>query len=47
MSNSSNYTNSEQMYFASKEAKEVAGILLAKSDSFFNMLRANAYLEKL
>lgn len=34
-------------YFAAKEAKDCAGILLDKGNSFFNMLRANAYLVKL
>jgi hypothetical protein len=42
-----NYFNSDQIYFAAKPANETAGIALSKADSFFNMLRANAYLEKL
>lgn len=37
----------DEMYFASKKAEDCAGILLAKGDSFFNILRANAYLEKM
>lgn len=39
--------NSAATYFAAKPATELAGIVLGKSQSFFNMLRANAYLEKL
>jgi len=35
------------VYFAAKEPEQVAGILLGKSDSFFNLLRANAYLDKI
>ena len=34
-------------YFAAKPAKDAAGIVLAKAQSFFNLLRANAYLDKL
>lgn len=34
-------------YFASLPAKEAAGIVLNKGSSFFNLLRANAYLEKI
>ena len=34
-------------YFAAKEANETASILMAKSKSFYNVLEANAYLEKL
>ena len=34
-------------YFAAKEAKETASILLQKSFSFYNYLNANAYLQKL
>lgn len=34
-------------YFAAKEAKETAAILLQKSFSFYNYLNANAYLQKL
>jgi len=38
---------SDNVYFAQKPAEDCAGILLAKGDSFFNLLRANAYLEKM
>jgi len=34
-------------YFAAKDPQDVASTLLAKGNSFFNLLRANAYLEKL
>lgn len=34
------------IYFAAKEAKDCAGVLIEKGSSFFNMLRANAYLTK-
>jgi hypothetical protein len=37
----------DEIYFAQKKAEDCAGILLAKGDSFFNLLRANAYLEKM
>lgn len=37
----------DEIYFAQKKAEDCAGILLAKGDSFFNILRANAYLEKM
>jgi hypothetical protein len=37
----------DDIYFAQKKAEDCAGILLAKGDSFFNILRANAYLEKM
>ena len=37
----------DEVYFAQKKAEDCAGILLAKGDSFFNLLRANAYLEKM
>ena len=37
----------DEVYFAQKKAEDCAGILLAKGDSFFNILRANAYLEKM
>jgi len=39
--------NSGDIYFAAKPANDCAGILLGKSQSFFNILRSNAYLEKL
>lgn len=35
------------IYFAAKKAEDTAAILLERSDSFFNILRSNAYLEKL
>lgn len=35
------------MYFAAKKAEDTASILLERADSFFNILRSNAYLEKL
>lgn len=34
------------IYFAAKKPEEVASVALGKADSFFNLLRANAYLEK-
>jgi len=34
-------------YFAAKPAKDAAGIILGKSETFFNLLRSNHYLEKL
>lgn len=37
----------DPIYFAAKPAKEAAGILLDRGASFFNMLRSNAYLEKI
>lgn len=37
----------DDQYFAAKEAKDCAGVLLDKADSFFNVLRANAYLDKM
>lgn len=39
--------NKDSVYFASKEAKETAGILLTRAMSFYNLLTSNAYLEKL
>lgn len=36
-----------EKYFAAKPANETASALLSKGSSFFNLLRANAYLEKL
>jgi hypothetical protein len=47
MSNSSNYSNPDDVYFAAATANVVASTCLARAQSFFNMLRANAYLEKL
>lgn len=37
----------DNTYFANQEATKAAGILLDKSDSFYNVLRSNAYLEKI
>lgn len=37
----------DDIYFAQKKAEDCAGILLSKGESFFNLLRANAYLEKM
>lgn len=46
--NSVGMSNSDKStYFASKEGKETASALMAKSRSFYNVLEANAYLEKL
>lgn len=47
MDGQSNYQSAEETYFAAKPAEDVASNLLEKSASFFNLLRANAYLEKL
>lgn len=47
MDGQSKYKSSEDVYFAAKKAEEVASVLMGKSSSFFNLLRANAYLEKL
>ncbi len=38
---------SENMYFASKEAKDCANILLGRGESFYNAMRSNAYLDKI
>lgn len=43
----SNYKSSDDIYFAAKPAEDVASVALDKAASFFNLLRANAYLEKL
>lgn len=47
MSDSSAFAKPDDVYFAAKPAKDAAGIVLAKAQSFFNLLRSNAYLEKL
>ena len=47
MDGQSKYQSAEEVYFAAKPAEDVASNLLDKSASFFNLLRANAYLEKL
>jgi len=39
--------NDTSVYFAAKEADETASILLAKAKSFYNVLEANNYLDKL
>jgi hypothetical protein len=41
----SNSDNAE--YFAAKKPEEVASICINKANTFFNLLRSNAYLEKL
>lgn len=41
------YQGAEEVYFAAKEATKVAGVVLERGASFFNVLRANAYIEKL
>ena len=47
MDGQSKYQSAEDVYFAAKKPEDVASNLLEKSASFFNLLRANAYLEKL
>lgn len=47
MSDSNPFNPADDVYFAAKPAKDTAGIVLNKAQSFFNLLRANAYLEKL
>ncbi len=47
MDGQSKYQSAEEQYFAAKSAKDVSSNLLEKAASFFNLLRANAYLEKL
>jgi len=47
MDGQSKYQSAEEIYFAAKKPEDVASNLLEKSASFFNLLRANAYLEKL
>jgi len=39
--------NESEQYFASKKAEDCARTLLAKGESFFSALRANAYLDKM
>lgn len=39
--------NKDSRYFATKEANETASILLGRAQSFYNLLTANSYLEKL
>lgn len=47
MDGQSKYQSAEDVYFAAKKPEQVAEVLLEKSASFFNVLRANALLEKL
>ena len=37
----------DDVYFAAKSAQETASNLISKGQSFFNVLQANAYLEKI
>lgn len=37
----------DEQYFAAKEAKDVASVVLDKSQTFFNFLRYNAYINKI
>lgn len=47
MSNSSAFNDPSDIYFAAKPANDAASIILGKSESFFNILRSNSYLDKL
>ena len=47
MDGQSKYQSAEDVYFAAKKPEDVASVLLEKSASFFNVLRANALLEKI
>ena len=47
MSNSSAFNDPSDIYFAAKPAQDAASIILGKSESFFNILRSNSYLDKL
>lgn len=47
MEKETKYLSGNDVYFAAKEPEKVASNLLEKASSFFNLLRANAYLEKL
>jgi hypothetical protein len=42
-----NYKSADEIYFAAKAPEDVASVALDRAASFFNLLRANAYLEKL
>jgi hypothetical protein len=42
-----NSASSNDEYFAAKKPEEVASICIGKANTFFNILRSNAYLEKL
>lgn len=37
----------DELYFAAKEAKDVAGVALEKAQTFFNFLRYNSYINKI
>jgi len=39
--------NKDPVYFAAKDAEKTASILMERGSSFFNMLRGNAYLDKI
>ncbi len=45
--NFDNSNSGSDVYFAAKKAEETASILMNRAFSFYNTLRANAYLEKL
>ena len=47
LENKNPMSKSTEKYFAAKDAKDTAQILLNKADSFFNNLNANSYIEKL
>lgn len=38
---------SQDLYFAQKDASDVAGVCLKRANSFYNFLNANAFIEKL
>ena len=40
-------SSDKNLYFAAKEATECASIVLDKASSYYNLLKANAYLVKL
>jgi len=42
-----NQNSDNAEYFAAKSPEKVASVVLAKADTFFNLLRSNAYLEKI
>jgi hypothetical protein len=47
MSDTSSFKQADSIYFAANTPDVVASTCLSRAQSFFNMLRANAYLEKL
>lgn len=47
MIDTSGNSNNDGIYFAAKEAKDTAGILLQRAQSFYNVLSTNSYLDKL